>query len=395
MKKHVSRVLTLVMLTSFLSATPAIAAEDWPAAPSPDWAATSVLQGIRLGQWLPCDTAWKSTTDCIQGLSWSLADGSKSGEAKFLPNPSFDPMTATQVWEKSATPQGGSIDNYAHFVNTRAGTWALPAGFQNSDGSNEVYVEAHVMESGLQFRVTPNSDGNLPAGAIAKITLKSANFGKLAGWILSNTKSPGVSVSGDLVTISGTAVVTPFAGSADASTCKSNSVKAAGSQSMIQISVLMWPGQSIKAGDAIVGTNGVQCFTGVEFDQATQSIVVGVGNVHFDVDGKPLQGWFDLKIKGAKAKQWWGLEPSIAIRSVQVQVLYEDGTSVVATTQAGYDKANDWITLKSQGFHFSSPQLRVTFGKPALKTTVTCIKGKTTKKVTAVKPICPSGFKKK
>jgi hypothetical protein len=29
------------------------------------------------------------------------------------------------------------------------------------------------------------------------------------------------------------------------------------------------------------------------------------------------------------------------------------------------------------------------------KTTITCIKGKTTKKVTAVSPKCPSGFKKR
>jgi hypothetical protein len=32
---------------------------------------------------------------------------------------------------------------------------------------------------------------------------------------------------------------------------------------------------------------------------------------------------------------------------------------------------------------------------PIRKTTITCVKGKTTKKVTAVKPKCPSGYKKK
>ena len=29
------------------------------------------------------------------------------------------------------------------------------------------------------------------------------------------------------------------------------------------------------------------------------------------------------------------------------------------------------------------------------KTTLTCVKGKLTKKVTAVKPVCPKGYKKK
>jgi hypothetical protein len=31
----------------------------------------------------------------------------------------------------------------------------------------------------------------------------------------------------------------------------------------------------------------------------------------------------------------------------------------------------------------------------AKKTTITCVKGKTTKKVTAVNPKCPAGYKKK
>jgi hypothetical protein len=31
----------------------------------------------------------------------------------------------------------------------------------------------------------------------------------------------------------------------------------------------------------------------------------------------------------------------------------------------------------------------------AKKMTITCVKGKTTKKVSAVKPICPNGFKRK
>ena len=31
----------------------------------------------------------------------------------------------------------------------------------------------------------------------------------------------------------------------------------------------------------------------------------------------------------------------------------------------------------------------------AKKVTITCMKGKTVKKVTAVKPVCPAGFKKK
>jgi hypothetical protein len=46
----------------------------------------------------------------------------------------------------------------------------------------------------------------------------------------------------------------------------------------------------------------------------------------------------------------------------------------------------------------ATPTPTPTVAKPttvAKKTTITCVKGKTTKKVTAVKPKCPNGYKKK
>jgi hypothetical protein len=85
----------------------------------------------------------------------------------------------------------------------------------------------------------------------------------------------------------------------------------------------------------------------------------------------------------------------------------------VATTLFG--ERNVWIYLKANNFTFSAPTLKVKLtqeaekpvavatptptpaAKPAVakKTTITCVKGKTTKKVSAVKPVCPTGFKKK
>jgi hypothetical protein len=63
--------------------------------------------------------------------------------------------------------------------------------------------------------------------------------------------------------------------------------------------------------------------------------------------------------------------------------------------------------LVARGFTFSSPTVRVKLmqeetkpaaeAKPAAvaKSTITCVKGKSTKKVSAIKPACPSGWKKK
>jgi len=73
-----------------------------------------------------------------------------------------------------------------------------------------------------------------------------------------------------------------------------------------------------------------------------------------------------------------------------------------------------WLYLQAKNFEFSAPIIKAKLTqevvveptptptatatpKPvvAKKITITCVKGKTTKKVTAVAPKCPSGFKKK
>jgi hypothetical protein len=69
----------------------------------------------------------------------------------------------------------------------------------------------------------------------------------------------------------------------------------------------------------------------------------------------------------------------------------------VATTTL--NEKNGWITLTANGFTFSSPTLRVKLTQEKAvakkKLTISCIKGKVTKKVTGTSPKCPSGYKKK
>jgi hypothetical protein len=81
---------------------------------------------------------------------------------------------------------------------------------------------------------------------------------------------------------------------------------------------------------------------------------------------------------------------------------------------------SEWINFNVSGFTFSAPTIKVQLAeakkentietkveaqqpsvssevlpKVSQKKSITCIKGKTTKKVTAVKPACPRGYKKK
>ncbi|MDE3228184.1 MAG: hypothetical protein KGL47_06700, partial [Acidobacteriota bacterium] len=72
----------------------------------------------------------------------------------------------------------------------------------------------------------------------------------------------------------------------------------------------------------------------------------------------------------------------------------------VATTT--FNERNGWMYLVARGFTFSSPTVRVKLIQEAApvsaspkKSTITCMKGKSSKKFSAVNPACPSGWKKK
>ena len=73
-----------------------------------------------------------------------------------------------------------------------------------------------------------------------------------------------------------------------------------------------------------------------------------------------------------------------------------------------------WLKMKAAGFTFSEKQIKVKITQepsatstpapaasatPAAvtkkKSTITCVKGKLTKKISAVSPKCPTGFKRK
>ena len=111
--------------------------------------------------------------------------------------------------------------------------------------------------------------------------------------------------------------------------------------------------------------------------------------------------------------------------SATVSIVSSDGSSQVATTAV--NEKNGWLYLSAAGYTYSSPTVRVKLTQeapapastptptpeptptatatptptptvttaPVKKTTISCIKGKVVKKVTAVKPVCPKGYKKK
>ncbi len=130
-----------------------------------------------------------------------------------------------------------------------------------------------------------------------------------------------------------------------------------------------------------------------------------VSGLHFQPDKKTENlGTYDLVINSEVARCLYGFTKAPISASVSIT---GGADQKIATTVVG--EKNGWLKLAAYGFTYSEKVLSVKLSqeapaatpsstsKPSVakKTTITCVKGKTTKKVTAVAPKCPSGFKVK
>jgi len=120
-----------------------------------------------------------------------------------------------------------------------------------------------------------------------------------------------------------------------------------------------------------------------------------VAGLHFLPDGKTaVEGTYDLAIRSDVARCLYGF--SKAPISATINVTGANGETKTATTVV--IEKNGWLKLSAYGFAFSSPTISVKLSQakaPAKKTTITCVKGKLSKKITAIGPKCPAGYRNK
>jgi hypothetical protein len=156
------------------------------------------------------------------------------------------------------------------------------------------------------------------------------------------------------------------------------------------------------SGDMVVSSNGVCDLSTPVWNAENKEFAWTAAAPHFAADGvTPNMGFYKAVIPAADAKLLWGLEnPNDAVKALSVQVVTTDvgSTSAVATIGVKSGK----IIIDVSGFGYSRPKLKIALKKswkPATtmlnKTTITCVMGKSVKKITAVKPTCPKGYKKR
>ena len=118
-----------------------------------------------------------------------------------------------------------------------------------------------------------------------------------------------------------------------------------------------------------------------------------VSGLHFSADGKtPNLGTYDLILRSDSARCLYGF--SKAPVSATVTIAGADGTQNVATTVV--NEKDGWLKMKAAGFTYSEKQIKVKISQAATvgkKSSIVCVKGKETKKITGTTPKCPKGYK--
>jgi hypothetical protein len=162
----------------------------------------------------------------------------------------------------------------------------------------------------------------------------------------------------------------------------------------------------------IVSTNSTQYSAGPPtFDKAEGTLSYQVAAPHYGTNGDVFKGSYDLVMRSEVARCVYGF--SKAPIQATLAITSADGTQQVATTVIG--ERDGWLYLRAKNFEFSAPVIKakLTQEAPAVeptptptptpsttavakaKKTITCVKGKTTKKVSGSNPKCPAGYKKK
>lgn len=420
MRKLLVASLASVLLTSGI--IPASAVEY----AKPSWIAeTGAPDEFTWANWLPCRSDYQ-TTDCIEAVAWVKTDGSKVAGVWVSKN-DFAFANFKQTW---ATQSNGESAQYFKEQIPQFGNYTFE-GLVTPCADNAIVIDVRPARYAFQLNAAPTCSGFFRAKFEERfeITVKSKSLKGIVGGVSSNGKDPEISFiesgSEQLLTLRLNFAYIPWNSSSVPgefiNVCEKNEYKASDGGWGLWSSVF-WTKQlrdsllAVNPGDMIAGTNGWNCGGNMSWDAQEEALVMSVGAPHFDVDGSLVEGWYEGAIRGRYVTSRFGIKPEQAAGSARLEIVYADGQRKVATITAKYDTATDWLYLKGYGFTYSSPKLMVKFDKPAVvvevkptapvvevkplatvtvKKTITCVKGKTTKKVTAVKPVCPKGYKKK
>lgn len=130
------------------------------------------------------------------------------------------------------------------------------------------------------------------------------------------------------------------------------------------------------------------------WDRQSSTLSYRIASTHLDKKGNVNKGSYSLAISKKKADCLWNFDTAKA--SATISITNSEGTQNIAVSSLRTSK--DWIYFDASGFTFSAPEIKVKLinnEAKAVTKSITCTKGKQSKKVFGVSPKCPTGFKLK
>lgn len=166
------------------------------------------------------------------------------------------------------------------------------------------------------------------------------------------------------------------------------------------------------------------------YDSVSKELIYTVASPHLKKNGALNVGFYEISIDQKLAECLWGKD-SLKYQAT-VNVVSLDGVQKVTTVNVAV--RDGFITFRATGFTYSANKIKVKMGnensgpitlseltdfaygedqfviagsnsiqtdspvidlKKSKNSTITCVKGKATKKITSISPKCPAGYKKK
>ena len=141
-----------------------------------------------------------------------------------------------------------------------------------------------------------------------------------------------------------------------------------------------------------------------------ETLSYNIAAPHFKSDGSENKGYFHADLPLAWIDCQWPGNTLTKSPKIEVSVIDQNGIPQVATSSV--EIKNKVLKVRAYGFHYSAPSIVIRASKnvenpivtptPTTSTTpvnkaltISCTKGKSVKKVTAINPKCPSGWVKK
>jgi len=287
-------------------------------------------------------------------------------------------------------------------------------------------IDATTYKTNFALKKGTKNPANLSLDDIVKVKLRIQNFQAGVTMAFANGVSVDHAGSGNANTITIQAQAIPLAMAKATADCTGEKGVAGYTYNGIGVFVaavnddVSGFGIDGVSGDMMVETNGICSASTPTWDEANKTLTWVAAAPHFAEDGTTInQGAYQAKIPVADAKLLWGLtNPNDAATALTVSMTSDATNGGDVNTVKSIAVKNGFILISSTGYQYSKPTFKIAMnpkykpstgssssssstgssnsaGSVSKKASITCVKGKVTKKVTAVNPKCPSGYKKK